>query len=53
MIIARRQYLEEVLREARGKPEVAAILAGVNRTHFYRIMDSAGIERRHWKRRRK
>lgn len=41
---AGRAYLERVLTEARGKVEVAAMLAGMNRTAFYRAAGKHGIK---------
>lgn len=43
---ARRDYVAQVLEQARGKVEVAAMVAGVPRSYFYQLMDKAGIPRR-------
>lgn len=40
---ASRDYLREVLRAADGRKDVAAKLAGCNRTHFYALVARHGV----------
>lgn len=42
---ARRKYVSEVLAEARGDMRKAAEMAGVDRTHFYKLIHKYGPRR--------
>lgn len=42
----KREYLLRLLEECRGKVEVAADLAKVSRSHLYKLLDSANIDRK-------
>lgn len=45
MRAARREYLQSVLDAAQGNAKVAAELAGVNRTHFHRLLTLADVRK--------
>ena len=43
MATARREYLRRVLEYSNGKAYLAALIAGVNRTHFYKLLAQYGV----------
>ena len=47
---AGREYLQRVLEEARGKVEVAAILAGMTRQALYKVARKHGLDAKQRKR---
>ncbi len=40
-----RAYVEQALRQAKGNVSLAARMAGVERSHFYEIMQRGGVDR--------
>ena len=40
-----RAYAEKALRRAQGNVSLAARIAGVDRKHFYEIMERGGVDR--------